>query len=138
MTAQAGNFKVIGIRLFELQQLRQSQGSGLMHRSTDRCLDTLKIESASRLAVAKNDAKQLLYCAGDFFLDRFGRFFSWADGTVSDTGRSSQIRSLTSNSCSPSSRKRWRSATSRRALAKPAGEEKVSVTVFPFTFRVSR
>lgn len=76
MTAPTGNFKVIGIRLFELQQLRQSHGSGLMHRGTNRCLDTLKIESASRLAVAKNDAQQLLYFAGDFFLDRFGRFFS--------------------------------------------------------------
>ncbi|HEY5047300.1 MAG TPA: hypothetical protein VII49_04695 [Rhizomicrobium sp.] len=138
MTAQAGDLKVIGIRLLESQQLRQSHGAGLVHRSTDRCLDTLKIESASGLPVAKNDAKQLLYFAGDFFPDRFGRFFSWADGTVSATGRSSQIRSLTSNSCSPSSRKRWHSATSRRALAKPPGEEKVAVTVFPFTFRVSR
>jgi tetratricopeptide (TPR) repeat protein len=138
MTAQAGDLKVIGIRWFELQQLAQSHGPGLMHRSTNRCLDTLEIESASRLAVAENDAKQLLYFAGEFFVDRFGRFFSWADGAVSVTGRSSQIRSLTSNNCWPSSRKRRHSATSRLALAKPAGEEKVSVTVFPFSLRVSR
>ncbi len=137
-TAQAGDFKVLGIRLFELQQLRESHGPGLMHRSTDCCLDTLEIESAGRLAVAKNDVQQLLYFAGDFLLDRFGRFFSWAGDVASVTGRSSQIRSFTSSSCSPSSRKRWHSATSRRALAKPAGEGKVSVTVFPFTLRVSR
>jgi hypothetical protein len=78
-----------------------------MHSGTNRCLDTLQVESARRLAVAENDAQQLLYFAGDFFLDRFDRFFSWADGTVSVTGRSPQIFSLTSNSCSPSSRKRW-------------------------------
>ena len=35
-------------------------------------------------------------------------------------------------SCSPDSRKRWRWATSRCALAKLAGEENVSVTVLPF------
>jgi hypothetical protein len=47
-----------------------------MHRGTDRRLDTFQIESASRFTVAENDVKQLLYFAGDFFLDRFGRFFS--------------------------------------------------------------
>jgi hypothetical protein len=99
MTAQTGNFKVIVIRLFELQELRQRHGPGLMHRGTDRGLDTLEIEPASRLAVAKNDAQQLLYFAGDFFLDRFGRFFSWVDSAVSVTGRSSQIRVLTSTNC---------------------------------------
>jgi hypothetical protein len=109
-----------------------------MHGGTDRCFDTLQVESAGRFTIAENDTKQLLYFAGDFFLDRFDRFFSWSDGAVSVTGRSPQICSLTSNSCSPSSRKRWHSATSRCALAKLAGEENVSVTVFPFTLRVSR
>ena len=127
-----------GIRWLELQQLRQGNRPGLMHSGTDRCLNTLQVELAGRLAVAENDAKQLLYFARDFFLDRFGRFFSWADGAVSVTGRSPQICSLMSNSCSPSSRKRWHSATSRCALARLAGEENVSVTVFPFTLRVNR
>jgi hypothetical protein len=99
MTAQAGDLKVIGIRLFELQQLGQSHRPGLMHRSTDCCLDTLEIEAARRLAVAQNDAQQLLYLAGEFFLDRFGRFFSRADGAVSVTGRSLQICVLTSTNC---------------------------------------
>jgi len=99
MTAQAGDFKMIVIRLFKLQQLRQSDGSGRMHRSTDRCLDTLEIEAARRPAVAQNNAQQLLYLAGEFFLDRFGSFFSWADATASITGRSSQICVLTSTNC---------------------------------------
>jgi hypothetical protein len=47
-----------------------------MHSGTDRGLDTFQVESASRFAVAENDAQQLLYFAGDFLLDRFGRFFS--------------------------------------------------------------
>jgi hypothetical protein len=138
VTAWTVDFMVIGIRLFELQQLRQRHGPGLMHSGTNRGLDTLQVESASRIAVAENDAKQLLYFAGDFLLDRFGRFFSRDGGAVSVAGRSPQICSLTSNSCSPSSRKRRHSATSRCALAKLAGEESVSVTVFPFTLRVSR
>jgi hypothetical protein len=30
----------------------------------------------------------LPYFARDFILDRLGRFFSWADGEISSTGRS--------------------------------------------------
>jgi hypothetical protein len=89
---------VVGIWWFELQQLRQGSGPGLMHRSTDRCLDTLQIESAGRFAITENNAKQLLYFAGDFLLDDLLRFFSWADDAVSSAGRSVHICSLTSNS----------------------------------------
>jgi hypothetical protein len=46
-----------------------------MHRGTDHGLDTLQIELAACPAVAENDAKQLIYFAGDFFPDRFGGFF---------------------------------------------------------------
>ena len=67
---------MVGIRRLELQQLRQSNGSGVMHRRTDHGLDTLQIELATCPAVAENDAKQLVYFAGDFFVDRFGSFFS--------------------------------------------------------------
>ena len=87
------------IRRFESQQLRQGTGPGVMHRGTDHGLDTLQIKLAGCPAVAENDAKQLIYFAGDFLLDRFDRFFSWADGAVSVTGRSSQIRVLTSTNC---------------------------------------
>ena len=90
---------MIVIRLFKLQQLRQSDGSGRMHRSTDRCLDTLEIEAARRPAVAQNDPQQLFCMAGEFVYDRFGSFFSWADATASITGRSSQICVLTSTNC---------------------------------------
>jgi hypothetical protein len=109
-----------------------------MHRSADGGLGTLQIEPAACPAVAENNAKQLIYLADGFFPDRFGRFFSSADGAASVTGRSAQICSLTANSCSPNSQKRWHSATSRRALARLAGEENISVIVFPFTLRVSR
>ena len=138
VTARTGNCQVIGVRLLVFQQLRQGSGAGMMQGGTDRCLGTLQIKPAGRLAVPENDAKQLLYFVGDFFVDRFSRFFSSADGSVSVTGRRSQIRSLTSSSCSPNSRKRRHSATSRCALAKSAAEENVSVTVFPFTLRVNR
>ena len=67
MPAQAGDLKVTGIRWFKLQQLGQSHRPGLMHG-----FDTFEIESASRLTVAQNDAQQLLYLAGEFFVDRFG------------------------------------------------------------------
>jgi hypothetical protein len=56
--------------------LGQSTGPGVMHRGTDRGLYTLQIELAACPAVAENDAKQLIYFAGDFFPDRFGSFFS--------------------------------------------------------------
>lgn len=67
---------MVGIRWLELQQLCQSTGPGVMHRGTDHGLDTFQIELAACPAVAENDAKQLIYFAGDFFLDRFGSFFS--------------------------------------------------------------
>lgn len=88
-----------GIRRFELQKLCQSHGPGLMHRGTDHSLNAFQIELAGCPAVAENDAQQLLYFAGDFFLNRFGRFFSSADGAVSLTGRSAQIRVLTATNC---------------------------------------
>jgi hypothetical protein len=71
----------------------------MMHRGTNHGLDALQIELAACPAVAENDAQQLFYFAGNFPLDRFGRFFSWADGAVSSTGRSAQIRVLTSTNC---------------------------------------
>ncbi len=99
VTARTGLFPVIGVRRFPLQQLSQSAGPCAMHRGTDHGLDTLQIELAGGPAFAENDAKQLLYFAGDFFADRLGRFFSWADTALSVTGRSWQIRVLTSTNC---------------------------------------
>ena len=86
---------MVGIRRFESQQLTQGTGPGVTHRG----LDTLQIELAGCSAVAENNAQQLTYFAGYFPQDCFGRFFSWADGAASVTGRSSQIRVLTSTNC---------------------------------------
>ena len=90
---------MVGIRRFESQQLTQGTGPGVTHRGTDHGLDTLQIELAGCSAVAENNAKQLIYFAGYFPQDCFGRFFSWADGAASVTGRSSQIRVLASTNC---------------------------------------
>jgi hypothetical protein len=69
-----------------------------MHGRAHRHLDGFQIEMSRFAAGAEDDAQQLLYFARDFLLDRFSRFFSWADGEVSSTGRNAQICSLTSNS----------------------------------------
>src|ERR1035438_384439 len=95
-----------------------------MHGGADGCLDTFQIELASGLAVAENDAQQLLYFAGDFLLDRLCRFFSWADCSACSTGRRRQIFRLTSTKPSV---KPWNlrySATSRSALRIAAGDDK--------------
>jgi hypothetical protein len=47
VTARTGRFPAIGIRRFELQQLRKRRSPGLMHRGTDHGLDTLQIERAA-------------------------------------------------------------------------------------------
>jgi hypothetical protein len=90
---------VIGIRLFELQQLRHGSGSGMKQSGTHRRLDPFQIETTGRFAITANDVKQLLYFAGDFLLDDLSCFFSWAVGAVSANGRSAQISVLTSTNC---------------------------------------
>lgn len=76
VTARTRRFQVAGIRHFELQQLCQGTGPGAMHRGPDDGLDTFQIELPGCPALAENDAQQLVYFAGDFFLDCLGRFFS--------------------------------------------------------------
>jgi hypothetical protein len=110
----------------------------MVHGRAHRRLHRFQIETPGLAPTVEDDAQELIYFARDFLADRICRLFFWADGAASVTGRSLQICSLTSKSCSPSSRKRWHSATSRCALSKLAGEESASVTVFPFTLRVSR
>jgi hypothetical protein len=122
----------------ELQHLGQRSGTRTVHGRAHRRLDRFQIQNPGLASATENDTQKLIYFARDFLADRFGRFFSCADSVASVAGRNLQICSLTSRSCSPSSRKRWHSATSRCALVKLAGEESVSVTVLPFTFRVSR
>src|SRR6266571_2450521 len=134
VTARTGHFNLIGIRQFELQQLRQGCGSGLMHSGPHGCLDALQIEPPCRLAVAENDPQQFFYFAGDFFLDRFDRFFSSADDAVCSTGRKRQIFRLTPTR---SSVKCWNlrySAISPSAFWMAAGDGRLCVTVLPSTF----
>jgi hypothetical protein len=69
-----------------------------MHGRTNRHLDGFEIEAARFAPGAEDHAQQLVYFANDFLAERFGGFFFWADGGISSTGRSWQIRSLTSNS----------------------------------------
>ena len=59
-----------------------------MHSRTHGHLQGFQIQTPRLAAGAEGDAQQLTYFARNFFLDRFGRFFSWADGAVPSTGRS--------------------------------------------------
>jgi len=125
---------MIDIRRLELQQLRKGGSPGLMHRGADGCLYTLQIEAAGGLAVAENDAQQLLYFAGNFLANRFRRFFPWAVCSASSTGRKRQIFRLTSTR---SSVKPWNlrySPISLSALRRAAGDGKLCVTVLPSIF----
>jgi hypothetical protein len=79
------------------QQLGQRGSPGLMHGGSQSGFHRFQVESAVAVALLKNNAQKSVYFAGDFLLDDFGRFFSWADGRVS-TGRNSQICSLTLSS----------------------------------------
>jgi hypothetical protein len=89
---------LVGSRDGESQQFGQDGCPGMMHGGAYRHLDGFEIQLARFTPGAEDDAQQLIYFAGDFLLDRFRRFFSWADDGVSSTGRSWQICSLTSNS----------------------------------------
>jgi hypothetical protein len=63
-------------RGWESQQFGQCGCSGLMESRAYRHFDGFQIEMARFAAGTEDDAQQLLYFAGDFLLDRFGRFFS--------------------------------------------------------------
>jgi hypothetical protein len=69
-----------------------------MHGRAHSHFNGFQIQTPRFAAILEDDAQQLVYFARDFLLDRFGGFFSWADGGVSSTGRNLQICSLTSNS----------------------------------------
>jgi hypothetical protein len=108
-----------------------------MHSDARGGFDRFQIESARLALTAADGFEQRVYFGADFLLDRFRRFFS-AGSQDSSTGRAWQIFSFTSSNSLLSSRKRWNASTSRSALRKAAGEENVSLTVLPFTFRVRR
>lgn len=79
------------IRRIVLQKFRQRDGSSLMHRRADDGFDGLQVKVTGLTTILKDDAKQPVYFAGNFLLDRFSRFFSWDNGAASSTGRRRQI-----------------------------------------------
>ena len=98
MTARTWKGASAGWRHRKLQQLGQSGRSSVVHGRAHRHLDRLQIHQPCFVSGAEDDAQELVYFARDLLLDNFGRFFSWADGWSSSTGRSWQTRSLTSKS----------------------------------------
>ena len=98
MAASACDGPLVGRWDWKLQQLCQRCRAGLMHGRTHRHLQGFQIQTSRLAAGTEGDTQQLFYFARDFLLNRFRRFFSWADGAASSTGRNAQICSLTSNS----------------------------------------
>ena len=84
------------MRGWKAQQLAERRRARLVHGGAHGHLDSFQIEAARPAAGVEDDTQQLVYFAGDFFLDRFGRFFSWAPSASSSTGRKRQIPAFTS------------------------------------------
>jgi hypothetical protein len=81
-----------------MEQFAQRGCPCVVHGRAHSHFDSFQIQTPRLAAGAEDDAQQLVYFARDLLLDRFGRFFSWADGWSSSTGRNWQTLSLTSNS----------------------------------------
>ena len=96
IAARTGNRSVVLIRRIVLQQFRQRRSPSLMHGGADGSFDRFQVKAAGLAAVLKDDVQQAVYFAGNFFLDDFRRFFSWAVDSVCSTGRKRQIFRLTS------------------------------------------
>jgi hypothetical protein len=62
-----------------------------MHRRADDGFDGFEVEPTGLAAILKDRVQQPVYFAGNFPLDRFGRFFSCGCGVVSSSGRRRQI-----------------------------------------------
>ena len=75
------------------QQLAQRACAGPMHRSAHCHLDRFQIDGAGLALLLEDEPQQRAYFPFEFFLDRFGRFFS-CGVSVSSTGRVRQIFSL--------------------------------------------
>jgi len=75
-TTGAGLFSLIGAGRIALQQPAQGHGTDLMQRGSHGHLHGFQIQLAAFATLLKNQMQQSAYFAGDFLLDRFGRFFS--------------------------------------------------------------
>jgi hypothetical protein len=96
VSAGTGNRPVVRIRRIVSQQLGQRRSPDLMHGGSQSGFDRFQVESAVLASPQENPVQKSVYFAGNFLLDGFGRFFSWADGWVCSTGRKRQIFRLTS------------------------------------------
>src|ERR1017187_7687241 len=109
-----------------------------MHGGSHSGLDRFQIDPAIVVAaLLKNNPKEPIYYAGDFFLDCRRRFFSWAVCSVCSTGRRRQIFRLTSTNSPVSVWNLRNSAISFSALRTASREGRFCVTVLPSTFWVS-
>ena len=99
MAARTRNRPLVRIRRIVLQQLRQRASPGLVHGGANNRFDGFEVQAAGLAAILKDGAQQTVYFAGNFLLDRFGRFFSRGCGAASSTGRKPQILVLTSTNC---------------------------------------
>src|SRR2546422_6709325 len=95
MTARTRKGSPVGCRGCELQQFGQRCGSRLMQRRAHRHFDGFQIQTARLALLLEDGAQESIYFTRDFLADGFGRFFSWALGASSSTGRSWQMRVLT-------------------------------------------
>jgi hypothetical protein len=66
----------------------------LVHGGTRGRFNGFQIEATGPAQSGEDDVQEPVYFAGDFLMDRFGRFFS-CDVSLSSAGRSWQIFSLT-------------------------------------------
>ena len=67
---------MVGIRRIVSQQLGQRGSPGLVHGGAQSDFDRFQVEPAVAAALLKNNVQKSFYFAGDFLLDRLGRFFS--------------------------------------------------------------
>jgi hypothetical protein len=104
-----------------------------MHRRAGSHFHGLQIETSRFAAAGEDHAQQLTYFAGDFLLDRFGRFFSCAESVLTWAGRIWQIRALTSMKALCKLCNFRNAAISLCALRMASASDRDLVTLLPFT-----
>src|SRR5713101_774853 len=102
-----------------------------MHGSAQRHLDGFQVQTARLVPFGEDPLQEGVYFSGDLLMDRSSRFFCCGVQPLGSgsTGRRRQIFSLTPRRSARRVWNRWNSVTSRWALRKAAGVEKLSVTV---------
>src|SRR5207253_3964928 len=137
-TAGAGEMSLR--RRFLSQQLGQTGRPSLMHGDSNGRLHGLQIQTTGPASLGEDPLQEGVYFASDLAMDFSSRFFSCGVQAPcsGSAGRRRQIFSLTAIRSALTVWNRWNSSTSRWALRKAAGVEKLSVTVLPSALRVRR